>query len=233
MPRKGFTVAEVLITIAIIGIVAIMTIPSLKKNADRDAVVQKLQKNYGVLTNIVNMAVAQNGQIESWDLPDKRDGEAADKVFQKYFAPQLKLIKYCGTGTGCWPNDTYKFCNGADYTNLNTIDERTKGILADGTLISFRTGSCKSVENSECGAFYVDVNGFKGPNRVGYDMFEIWFYPSGIEMPYTKGSLVSSADEGEFAKPPLSDEEIDSICKARGWSCSTKIAREGWKITYW
>jgi len=224
--KKGFTLAEVLITLAIIGVVAAITIPSIKLNADRNATVEKIKKHYNSFSSALNLAIAEHGALEAWDYTTERNGEDADRIFKTYFAPHLQIIKYCGTQKGCWADTVYKYGNGDNYDNLDTINERTKGILSDGTLFSFRTGTCfadpPNSSKNDCGAFYIDVNGFKAPNRFGHDVFEFWIFDDGIlEFPYSG------------KKAYYTDENLESNCLGRGWGCSAKIARDGWKITYW
>jgi len=219
-----------LITLAIIGIIAAITIPTIKQSAERSAATQRIQKNFNTLSSAVNIAIAEHGEVISWDLPEIRDASEADRVFKKYFAPNLNLLKYCGVNTGCWTDTTYTYFNNKPYKNLDTIDDRTKAILQDGTLLSFRTGQCANAaenkQNAECGAFYVDINGFQKPNQIGRDVFEFWLYPDGLALPYSKGDATRTAQA-------LGDEWVENNCLSAGYACATKIAREGWKITYW
>ena len=60
--EKGFTMAEVLITLAIIGIVAAMTLPSLINNRRSKALETALKKNYSVIEQVLNMYYAQKGK---------------------------------------------------------------------------------------------------------------------------------------------------------------------------
>ncbi len=64
----AFSLAEVLITIAIIGIVAAMTIPSLVTKYQERVVVSKLKKAYSVLSQAWQLAVIDYGTPERWDL---------------------------------------------------------------------------------------------------------------------------------------------------------------------
>ncbi len=61
--RKGFTLAEVLITIGIIGVVAAMTIPTLITKYKRHVAEVKLQKFYSVINNAMKMIEQNYGEI--------------------------------------------------------------------------------------------------------------------------------------------------------------------------
>ena len=70
---KGFTLAEVLITLGIIGVVAAMTLPTIINNYQKQVTVNKLKKFYTVMTQAIKLEEAQNGSLEYWmtDCPDK------------------------------------------------------------------------------------------------------------------------------------------------------------------
>ena len=55
MQLKGFTMAEVLITLGIIGVVAAMTLPSLINNNRNKALEAAFKKNYSVIEQALNM----------------------------------------------------------------------------------------------------------------------------------------------------------------------------------
>ncbi len=97
--KKAFTLAEVLITLAIIGIVAAITIPTLIQNYKKRVVVTKLQRTYSVMNNAISMAVAENGDFSSWAVdcgisgtPTCSTDEALD-WFMKYIGKHLQIVK--------------------------------------------------------------------------------------------------------------------------------------------
>ena len=63
--KAAFTLAEVLITLGIIGIVAAMTIPTLISNYQEKQTVSKLQKVYATLKNALEMAKVDNGDYDT------------------------------------------------------------------------------------------------------------------------------------------------------------------------
>lgn len=66
--EKAFTLAEVLITLGIIGIVAALTLPALVASNKEKARVTNLKKIYSQMQNAWNMAIAENGDATNWDL---------------------------------------------------------------------------------------------------------------------------------------------------------------------
>ena len=67
MKNNGFTLAEVLITLGIIGVVAALTMPALIGNYKRQQTIQQLKKVYSVLGQAYNRAVADYGDGTEWD----------------------------------------------------------------------------------------------------------------------------------------------------------------------
>lgn len=64
--QKAFTLAEVLITLVIIGIVAALTIPTLISNYQERQTVTKLIKSFSVINNAYALAKIEYGDITSW-----------------------------------------------------------------------------------------------------------------------------------------------------------------------
>ena len=69
--KAAFTLAEVLITLGIIGVVAAITMPALIQNYRNHAVEAKLKKFYSTFNQAVEMSIAENGDVALWydDLP--------------------------------------------------------------------------------------------------------------------------------------------------------------------
>ena len=64
--KKAFTLAEVLITLGIIGVVAAMTIPTLINAQQEKATITKLKKTYSVLQQALLSAQQEYGDVPSW-----------------------------------------------------------------------------------------------------------------------------------------------------------------------
>ena len=64
--KIAFTLAEVLITLGIIGVVAAMTIPTLMANHRKKVVETKLEKIYSVMNQAINLTNAEYGDVTNW-----------------------------------------------------------------------------------------------------------------------------------------------------------------------
>ena len=217
--RHGFTLAEVLITLGIIGVVAALTIPTVIQNAQERATVTAVKKAYSALSQAYISAVDDNGTPENWDLRGSSDSQGAQNMVN-IFAPYLKLVKNCGVLSGCWPNVAYKYLKGSDFDNFDSDTTYAKAQASDGSLFSFiiRDQNCSQVRggtlalSSVCGVIGVDINGFKAPNQQGVDAFNFLI---------TKYGIIPHGSQQDTAYSFSSDCKIKS--SATGWPCAAWI----------
>ncbi|MBR6099100.1 type II secretion system protein [bacterium] len=178
--KAAFTLAEVLITLGIIGVVAALTLPTLIQNYHDKATITKLKKMYSTL----QQAYLMNKALDEIKLGNTQahNAEAAQEI-AAVFVPYLHISKDCGTDKpGCVNSGTYKYLSGSNATNYNyggTAAYRV--LLNDGSCIWFRR-----VNPSLLSAIFYDVNGENPPNMWGKDLFEFVVVndrvlPTGIE----------------------------------------------------
>lgn len=187
--NKAFTLAEVLITIGIIGIVAALTIPTLMQKNQDATTVAKLKKVYSMLSNAYNLAVQENGTPDTWGLSGAAYSGAPSQVMMQAIIPYLHIAKDCGLNAnqGCWTNG-YKYLTLAGTIDMDASTNNYKVRLADGIALTstYDGNGCNNVVgptpalSTECGAYEVDVNGDKGPNQVGVDYFRFYLTKYGI-----------------------------------------------------
>ena len=192
----GFTLAEVLITLGIIGVVAAMTLPALVQKQNEKATVTKLKKFMSVMNSAVTMSINENGPIDSWNLTTSVHDEETDSTTEEtnaaqdyfirtYILPYVKHIKYC-------PIDDLRCSlryerHSLDGTRFGDFWEFV--MLADGSVIphfwirstncSEKLGSSKMLSNI-CGEMAIDINGRKKPNKTGEDVFYFYFTKYGV-----------------------------------------------------
>jgi len=88
--RIAFTLAEVLIVLGIIGIVAQMTIPTLVNGVQKQVSVAKLEKFYSSMYQAIKLSEIDNGPTDSWDYGTILDGASTNAWFNTYLKPYLK-----------------------------------------------------------------------------------------------------------------------------------------------
>ncbi len=92
--RAAFTLAEVLITLGIIGVVAAMTMPALISNYNRHVVETRLEKFYSLMNQAARQAEVAYGEFQYWERStQKDDADGMINFWNTYFAPYVKTLK--------------------------------------------------------------------------------------------------------------------------------------------
>lgn len=171
--KKAFTLAEVLITLGIIGVVAALTIPTLMANYKKSVAKNQFKKTYSTLTNAFNQTVQDLG--ESVDCSNQSYTSEACKELWNEFVKNLNVVKYCETDAyaqGCVPDyssENFPRTQGCGGFSAPQIKEQQPAaVLADGSII-FPYGWQKTLYP----AIGFDINGFKKPNVGGQDVFSL------------------------------------------------------------
>ena len=181
--KSGFTLAEVLITLGIIAVVAAMTLPTLLNNSQNRQLEAGLKKNYSVIQQALDMYQADNGyRLKSHD-------NIGNDMLKKAIMPYLSVLKDCGYGlepSACVQSDQ----SGAsvhpnpyrNYSNSRVVDNSKfddgQLILTDGSMLFFENVGADLL------LIHVDVNGYgKNPNRWGFDLFTFQIMDDGKLLP--------------------------------------------------
>ncbi len=221
--NTAFTLAEVLITLGIIGVVAAMTIPSLIANYRSKVAVTQLKKMYSVMSQAMLFTVQKDGDYSSLYEIQDYNSQSIQNWYNMALKPYIKITNECfDNKPGCWTENT-KYLNGnaTGYKNgigsntiiFNTIDGYSVSLDAcndNGSTMGV------TVPNSSYLVAYVDVNGKKLPNVIGKDTYVFVFSE--------RGFVPAGRDK--------TDEEVNADCNksGKGYYCFEKIMRNGWKI---
>lgn len=214
MNRKvmGFTLAEVLITLGVIGVVAAMTLPSVINKYKEQETVNKVKKFYSVMSQAYMLSVKDNGYPNEWNVGNGATKTTAEQV-ATYLKPYLKIIRDCGTSSGCLNyKEVVKYLNGNLHSaNYDTRNEYYKVILSDGSYIWWRGSDnvwCESIKGGNpntCALIWTDINGGKEPNTLGKDIFYGYITVNGV-----KPSLIEDCNKN-----------------SDGWGCMNYILQNG------
>jgi len=188
--QQAFTLAEVLVTLGIIGVVAAMTLPSIIDNSRNKQLETALRRSYSVLSQALDMHYAKEGV----KLTPKNCGPRKLKpILMKY----LNTVKDCGWGTSdtatnkaCIPNpifltDEQKAKGYRKYKTLNGTHDFEIALFDTGQFV-LNDGSLILLEDSFANTIFisVDVNGYnKLPNKLGIDLFMFQLDDNGTLLP--------------------------------------------------
>ena len=189
--KKAFTLAEVLVTLTIIGVVSALTIPTLTRNVSDKQVVEKVKTAHSILSDAFSKAKIDNGDFASWDVGTYNTREGAEKV-KEYFEQYLKTEDgekdICGEKIASLDGKIKM-----DYCS-NQWSLPIK--LQNGMILMFWSGGHLDNHRS---AVIVDINGLASPNQYGYDMFQFnisnlanIIYPSGTKEKFGEVSDINT-----------------------------------------
>lgn len=217
--KMAFTLAEVLITLGIIGVVAALTMPALIGNYRKVQTVTKLKKAYSSLQQSVQMSQFKYGDIANWDWTLD-----AEEFFKFYLSSNLSVIKFCSNGDNtCWSEDGAFMLSGGKYYDSPLTNGWIKMILSDGTFIALQKQDNNHIHLN------LDLNGSVRPNTLGIDIFVMTLTSNSL-----KDSIHNISNAGLFMYGHgLTENELKSAgCSksSTGLMCGEKILMDGWDI---
>lgn len=271
---KGFTLAEVLITLTIIGVIATLTVPSLNVSSQNQQNEVRLASTVSTIENAMSSMISLEGArnlygTNAWGIAqnnnnniNKNSNPTAIAAFvgnlkqylnitnfynnepSVYYGSNIKSmagsLNWSGdsNASGNMPGNVFpvELKNGAtlfvsvfgrgDGSSKTTAAERNAVINAGGRLFS------------DAADIFIDVNGKKGPNTIGRDLFCFYLGSDGVL--YACGGVdVSIYDRDNnyasnliWSNPNSGWACTDDVVKNEGWGCTGRVVAEGYKITY-
>ncbi len=213
--RFGFTLAEVLVTLGIIGVVSAMTVPTLMQNYQRKSYVTQLHKVYNELSQALVRYQTDKNAVNLTEA-----GLSSQDNFNYFVSDYFKIVQKCDNSlTPCF-DDNYKTLNGGGVNFSNG----TSYVLASGSAIRFIV----SVSGDKIGQVGLDINGQKGPNILGRDLFFIAVYKDGVLDDFNGGS----ASLTEEQRNSIYTSDCQGSGNVSGWGCFGKILNDNWEMTY-
>lgn len=171
--KIAFTLAEVLITLSIIGVVAAMTIPSLIQSYKEKATVTAVKQSYSIFAQALKMVTIDNPDLSALTDSSLSAKENSQIMFNE-ISKHIKKVKSCDVDKKCMGNTYYLNLNNEKVSNWDTYNNLVTGVLANGTsfwILSLPASI--SGEQTYAGQIGIDINGNKRPNKFGVDFF--WF----------------------------------------------------------
>ena len=196
----AFTLAEVLITLGIIGVVAALTLPALINNYEKSVVETRMQKFYTNINAALKLSIVENGDMVDWTFPqDYYDADGSEKFFNTYLKNNLQYLKTVPRVTTSWPT------NGIE-VDLND----GSAFVLSGTWITYYPNANKKLRSGvDSFIFIINKNG----NSV---------IPHGYDLKLNESTIKLVED--------VSYSCNGKSRKAFNRSCAAYIMQNGWKI---
>ena len=259
MYKKGFTLAEVLITLGVIGVVAAMTLPSLIQNYQKTVLVNQLKKSVSVVEQGFKLAMADDEvlELDNTQLMQSLGNSnimSDETKFNNFITEFKKYFKVISAEQSYAPTIDYKILDG---NSMNDVEgDYSKIILSDGSILYFSYGfkgqpdkksqtECEQIKQlggSICalytsGEIEIDVNGNKGLNQYGRDRFRFWLGNNGILYPASGKDYALFHFQEDLSANWAYWKSDDFACNSKasqniGYGCAARIMENGWKMDY-
>ena len=250
--KKGFTLAEVLITLGVIGVVAALTLPNLLQNHQKKVFVTQLQRTVNLVSNSATALMGDNNAAslaDSYLVAVNNDYKNAQGKFMNTY---FKVARDCGMDNrAACLGDTYYSLDRSQSFDLNSSSYLggTSGNSWDFYCVTINTGATvcmtqmhpdytwsytdkdgttHTLRDHGSASVVVDVNGPSGPNTNGRDLFQFDLYSDGrIGNSYSDGD--KNHYEAQVSGSYCQDRKSE---KGYGGSCFQHIMANGWVMDY-
>lgn len=221
--KNAFTLGEILITLTIIGVLAVLAIPTLLHDANEQRYVTGFLNAYSLLRQATNEVMMDNGGTMLGISADDSHIPVKD-----LYCNQLSCIRECdgalsgdGTAGNCFPA-SYETLNGGTYDI--DADDFPGAILSNGMTIVFRhtQADCSDALGS-CGLIMADINGMGTPNILGRDIFVFLYTENGI-VP------CGTDDHGDWSANSSCSPGVANTVNGQG--CGARIVSDGNQMNY-
>ena len=179
--KFGFTLAEVLVTLGIIGVVSAMTVPTLMQNHQRKTYVTQLHKVYNEIQQASLQYMSDHNAVNL-----REAGLTSRAKVGEFLNNYFKVVNTCEEGnlrTPCLASEYRSIAGNSTLNNFSGWAAAYCVTLASGASIlldhpALYTQTVDGVD-SHYGHVVIDVNGSAGPNIGGRDVFRLEFYDDG------------------------------------------------------
>lgn len=246
--KLGFTLAEVLITLGIIGVVAAMTIPTLITNAQKHAAVSGLMEADSIINQAIRKSIYDTDESGAGELDTSLP---IQEFAERYFTPYLKVARICTKmSDGCWK--TENFYGYYDLAGTKVTDSVPYSlVLTNGMILGF-----SKIDGTNLTSIVVDINGKSRKNVMGKDVFVFYVmnsdnlcgdaksngvangvYPGGFDncgTPHVSYSVEELTKNGTSVLRSCSKKgtpyETGGKRTGLGSGCAAVIYKNGWKM---
>lgn len=233
--KKGYTLAEVLVCIAIVGIIAALTVPSLVNKTNKSTLGATLARTVELtqtgMTNIIqeaNRNSEDGNSVVGLSAIQKEDiGLDGDDYIMDDDNYGSLLRGYFDTDDF----DDYATANIKDYSGANP----NNAILEDLNAFRFKKlnsalilQKAQNLDNADkdtiIARVIIDANGVAAPNRFGEDVFLFGLTNSGVLIP------AGSKQYHDFDNNVAENACADAV--GNGLACAARVMADKWEIKY-
>lgn len=245
MIKKGFTLAEVLITLAIIGVIAAITLSNILNNFQKQVYVTQLKKAYTTFNQALLQMTNDAGCIGDLVCAGVMDTNTTVDTFGDEIVKYFNITKNCKTDSSkvCMATPVNENYDGSSSNSVSWLaNSGYKFITTDGVsfyLVNYQE-NCKAKNWSAnktmnmtqvCGEMYIDTNGLKKPNYLGRDVFGFWITNGKGASLYPMGGIDDSGGFGAWCDT----SGVARSCmpgSTQAYRCAGRVFDENWQMKY-
>ena len=227
--KKAFTLAEVLVTLTIIGVVSAITVPTIHKNFRAVQFQTAFKKAYAETGQIAKQMMLDFDTEDLYSVLNTPNSGGSNESIKYGFAKSIESY-YKRINNEPQRNITPEMLdkNGKPtfYKNHTNTTELIKEMFDDGgfELLDGRALIFEGGFSNKPFLIHYDINGMHaGPNRYGYDLFDFVLAPNGVF--YPSGSPIlddlikESGMDTHFCEPSSGCSKT-STSNCNGTSCA-------------
>ncbi len=244
---KAFTLAEVLITLGVIGVVSALTLPILVNHHRNSVALAGLKVAYAKINDgflfmrsdenvddLRNLPVFR--EMDSENFQDEEVQSSLDLQMRKYF----NIVKSYKAGESCADCPVYVQMNG-ELSAGGQYDYAWRGFSTDGMIYFMHLSGPQTAENtgkiqSIVAYFFVDINGTKLPNKWGKDMFQFALAQNGLLYSAWGKELSEAMPQSQTYwgsnSSGCGSPANKDVSTSTGYACTARIIENSWKIDY-
>ena len=238
LSKYAFTLAEVLVTLGIIGVVAAMTMPTLINNHRRIVFETQFKAAHSIINQAVLSMGNDNIDLNKYYCGNNARNDATTHDFIKNFANYVQVVKsdYGETRdlTKLGYKKSYFNQSAPGWHNFNPDSHNDGAIFLKNGMMIASSGCWWSASYLD---FIVDTNGTKGPNKFGYDLFYFQIGPDNRLYPSSGDYSYATTDDKRLACCNFKEANTCSVPEDTGVSCAQYALQNAWphdsKKTYW
>ena len=201
----GFTLAEFMATLAIVGVIAALTVPTLMKNSQSKILVTKLKKTIAVVTVAIENVMDETHSMTLAETGIFGSQTAAHNFLKNYFKTSSTSLS---DPTDFIASSYDKVSSRSSFSRTTMAQSYTCAKLKDDSSICLKPNADKSGAE-----LLIDTNGLQGPNIEGYDLFLTKIESNGDIVSYEESTSTSSSYYNKN-------------------TAYSRIVKDGWELKY-
>lgn len=243
MKKNAFTLAEILITICILGVIAALTLPAIKANIDKSTWANGLKASMSVLQNGFSLMLAQE-DVESLSETNFWTSKETSSILKNYGTSEQKELDDVKNELNKYFNVDKVEKNGAESVKIYNLTGTTNSLKTRYARINLANSTSFGIHNITASAnnqkegfedllaeIYIDVNGNKRPNVIGKDIFMFILDEKGRLHPHG-GDHLYAFNSSVYPKWDSEDGCQGKQPKKGGAACTARVIDEHFTITY-